>query len=377
MKRGFKWVAYAVAFVLFLLLSENATPLSDRAIVVGLAVDREESDYIVSVQILVASSGEKDSNGSAVVSARNDTLSGALSDISKQTGLAVALSHCNLVIFGQGVLEGYAYTTLDYLRRNAYLSENALLVAADNALEILKTDVAFGKMASFYAQRALIAYGEYKGIARKTVKDFLISYYSHGGGNWLTVMRPMSIADMDDPSAEEEKAQYVFDLSETAILKKGNYVFTATENETAGLNYFHDPLERGAVTVDGDGGEKIELYILKGEGEAKFDPDKLEVSVNVELNLLLKEIVRQSDGDGGNNVETTRNSLTKTEEERLKNGVAGDIRAIFEHAAAEGVDVFDCYGGFYRKGGAKWEKNAPEEYLSKTSLKISVKVKYE
>lgn len=378
MKRGVKWVAYGLAFFLFLILGEQATPLTERAIAVGLGIDKEGEEYTVSAQILVPATGNDKAQNSAIATARSKTLSGALNHISKDTGLKVTLSHCNLVILGMGVMERDAFTTLDYLRRNAYLSENALLAGAKNAFEILDTDVAFSGLASFYAQRALISAGNYKDIARKTVKDFLNAYYTENGGNWLTLMEKTEIAGKETEGAEQgnKDPQYLFDLSKTAILKKGRYVFTTTEEETAGINYVLDKLDKGAIQIEGDSGEAIELYILKGEGKLEFAPDKLEVDVKIKVDLLLKEVVSPpSHPDTKDDI--TKNSLSPAETERIKKQIADNVEGVFRHAQAEGVDIFDCYGGFYRKGGRKWADGASKEYLSKTLCKTTVEVEYE
>ena len=192
MKRWVKWTVFAVAFAVILLFGIESVPISDRAIVIGLAVDREEDAYMVSAQILMASSGQDQSTSSGVVSVEYPTLSGALNEISKQTGMLVTLSHCNLVILGPSVLDGYAQKTLDYLSRNAYLSENALLVTSESsAREVLSAKGAYAQTTAFFMQQPLISDGQYQDIVYRTIKEYRADFSTFNGANRLPVVRPV------------------------------------------------------------------------------------------------------------------------------------------------------------------------------------------
>lgn len=381
MKRSYKWIAFTVCFALILLLGVEVVPLADRAIVVGLAIDRDEEGFSVAAQILMPSDDDSKSSGYIISEARSESLSGALTKISEQSNLIVAMSHCNLVILGKTVIDGDAYSSLDYLVRNAYLSENALLLASDgNAAEILSSKTAYSETSSFYIQRALMEFGYYNDRTVRTVKDFLVSHYTHNKANWLPIVtRRIAQSEQlpgasgggtESPSAGND-VQYVFDFSRTAILKDASYVFTLDERGTAGLAYVNSHIEEGSVTVKGDGGDTYNFYIVTSRASKKYDPDGLNAKIEVKMELILKEVLSASDAYAPEDVEPDDASRALVAE-----SVISDIEAAFEECRMHGVDIFDLYGGFYGKGGAVWRDGNSDNYLGRCSLEVSTEITY-
>lgn len=376
MKRWVKWTVFAVAFAVILLFGIESVPISDRAIVIGLAVDREEDAYMVSAQILMASSGQDQSTSSGVVSVEYPTLSGALNEISKQTGMLVTLSHCNLVILGPSVLDGYAQKTLDYLSRNAYLSENALLVTAESsAREVLSAKGAYAQTTAFFMQQPLISDGQYQDIVYRTIKEYRADFSTFNGANRLPVVRPVPAEPPMESGGQGgggEDPAYVFDLSQTAILIKEQYVFTANRTETAGLNYAEPEIQRGGLYLEGDAGEAIELYIAKGGCKRKYDADALTATFDISLRIILKEIISPE----GEVRPVATCSLSASEDQRLKQTIADSVLQIFNRAAEAGADVFELYEGFYADDPKGFPTKAGD-YLTKARLNVNVELKYE
>lgn len=376
MKRWVKWTVFAVAFAVILLFGIESVPISDRAIVIGLAVDREEDAYMVSAQILMASSGQDQSTSSGVVSVEYPTLSGALNEISKQTGMLVTLSHCNLVILGPSVLDGYAQKTLDYLSRNAYLSENALLVTSESsAREVLSAKGAYAQTTAFFMQQPLISDGQYQDIVYRTIKEYRADFSTFNGANRLPVVRPVPAEPPMESSGQGgggEDPAYVFDLSQTAILIKEQYVFTANRTETAGLNYAEPEIQRGGLYLEGDAGEAIELYIAKGGCKREYDADALTATFDISLRIILKEIISPE----GEVRPVATCSLSASEDQRLKQTIADSVLQIFNRAAEAGADVFELYEGFYADDPKGFPAKAGD-YLEKSRLNVNVELKYE
>ncbi|MBO5776111.1 MAG: hypothetical protein J6R35_01920 [Clostridia bacterium] len=82
MKRQYKWIAFLIAFALTFALGVKITPLSERAIVAGLALDMEGGEFIASAQILLPSENDSKSSGIMVSSAKGATIGEALAKIS-------------------------------------------------------------------------------------------------------------------------------------------------------------------------------------------------------------------------------------------------------------------------------------------------------
>ncbi len=376
MKRWHKWVVCAVGIVLFLASGIRATPIGERAIVVGFAVDMVDEDMLqVTAQILVAT-GESGSstNGSAIAVAQDSTISGALNEISKQTSMQISLSHCNIVILGQSVLEGKAYAILDYLTRNAYLSENALLATADNGYDILNTNVAYGDISSFYAQQAISTYGEFYDITNRTIKEYISSYYTYNGANWITKIEKVS-TQTPDTAEEDEDESFMFELGNTAIILKEDYQFTVDETYTAALNLVLGEVDKGTLRLVGDNSESMDLFIISKNQEVTGDVAAKEVEITVNIVCILKEII----SDEGT-VSLNKRELSATEEERLISQISQSITDLYDTAAAYGVDIYDVYAIMNRADHTMWVNLVEEygsNYMNEISISTNINISYE
>ena len=358
MKRAYKWVAFALCFALILLMGVEVVPLQDRAIVVGLAIDADEDGYSVAAQILMPSDDDSKSSGYIISEARSETLSGALTKISEQSNLIVAMSHCNLVILGKGVIDRGVYYSLNYLIRNAYLSENALLLAAEGrAADILSAKTAYSETSSFYIQRALMEFGYYNDRTVRTIREFIVSHYTYNKANWLPIVTKRVAQSEENPgttgggtespegSGEE---QYVFDFSTTAVFRDGKYRFTLSQE-----------------------GDVYNCYIVKSRAKKSFEPDSLTATVEVRVKLILKEILSESDIYAPEDVEPADSIRALISEE-----IISDVVTAFETCRADGVDIFDLYGGFYGEGGASWRDSGSKNYLGDATLNVKTDITF-
>ena len=390
MKRQYKWIAFLIAFALTFALGVKITPLSERAIVAGLALDMEGEEFTVSAQILLPSENDSKSSGIIVSSAKGSTIGEALAKISSESSMLIAMSHCNLVILGEGLIARNAYSALDYLIRNAYLSENALLLTAEGkAKDILECKTAYSEMSSFYIQRELLVYGNYKEAVRRNIKDYLASYYTENGANWLTKVRkretesPQSGGNTESSSSGgsgqsgsssssgggSEKV-YVLEFDSCAIIRKNEFCFSGNEQVISGINFVTASLDKGDVVVK-EGNVSYCFYIVKSKCDLSYSPNDYEATAKLNMDLFLKEIVDPTCV----NFDIADVEPPPSVNELVKTYVIDAVTAAFEQSRARGVDIFDLYGGFYGKAGKKWY-DLSENYLEKSSLKVEVNVKY-
>ncbi len=379
MKRQYKWIAFLIGFILMFTLGVKITPLSERAIVAGLAIDYVDDSFLVSAQILLPSSDDSKSSGFAVSSARGKTIGEALARISSETSMLIAMSHCNLILLGENLIQDRAYVALDYMIRNAYLSENALILTTEGqAKEILGAQTAYSDMTSFYIQRELMVYGNYKEAVRRNVKEYLSSYYTHNSANWLTKVKMVETekpqmggsSESSGSSSGDGEKVYVFDFSRCAVIKGNDYVFEGNEDVISGINFIYSELDKGDIIVS-DQRAIYCFYIIKSNGSLSFEPDVYTATATVKMNLLLKEIISD---------EPLYFSVADVEppdeiSSLVKDYVNRCITTAFETSKANGVDIFDLYGGFYGKLGKKW-LDIENGYLEKSKIQVEISLKY-
>lgn len=360
MKRWKKWVAFGLAFIIALFMGTaiNATPISSRAVVVGIAVDKSEELLEITAQILVTSGSSAGKPQSKEVAAKAATVSGALSQIAENTSMIVSLAHCNLVILGKEILEDNAVYPLDYLVRNAYLSENALIIGTlGKASEILKTKVAFSELASLYAQRAMESLANFDSVAERSIKEFVVDEKKYNKSNYLMIIErvPLETVDVVPTAGGEDSSQgggqesggdkqeYYFNMRETAIFYDSKMVGLLSETETIGLNLVKKEVSAGTLHIVGDNGEQIEVYIVGESADKEFDNDTRTMKVNIEMKVNVKEInathsiLPRADG-----------VLSETELKRGEQTLIDSVVACYEKAKSAGVDIFDITTSLYR-----------------------------
>lgn len=382
MKRQYKWIAFLVCFLLMFALGVEITPLSERAIVAGLGIDYEDGVFIVSAQVLLPSTGDSKTSNIMLSSAEGKTIGEALAKISSESSMLIAMSHCNLVLLGEGVLNGKAYSVLDYTIRNAYLSENALLLTTvGKAKDILGIKTAYSDMTSFYIQRELMVYGNYKEAVHRNIKEYLASYYTHNSANWLTKVekketeKPQSGGSTESGSSGgnggEDKV-YVLDFAKCAIIKGDNYVFDGNEDVISGINLLTSTLDKGDVVIE-EGDYKYCFYIVKSKGNLSYEPKDFKAKASLKVDVTLKEII--FNGNGTLPFDVTDVEPQEHVDKLLKDYFSRVITTAFTECQKRDVDIFDLYGGYYGKMGKKW-KEQEENYLEKSTLEVETRVRY-
>lgn len=367
-----------VGFSLMFALGVEITPLSERAIVAGLGIDYENDAFLVSAQILLPSSDDSKSSGIAVSSASGKTIGEALAKISSESSMLIAMSHCNLVLLGENLIKDKAYIALDYMVRNAYLSENALLLTTEGrAKDLFTAKTAYSDMTSFYIQRELMVYGNYKEAVRRNIKEYLACYYTHNSANWLTKVRkvetekPQGGGTAESPSKDSgDDKTYVFDFSTCAIIKGNDFVFEGDEDVISGINFIYSKLDKGDIVVE-YGGETYCFYIVKSKTKRSFDADTYTATFKVKMDLVLKEVISQNNS----NFSVIDVEPPLGAENAVKDYVCSVVNKAFTLSREMGVDIYNLYGGFYAKEGKKW-LNKRQGYLEKSNVQTEVEIDF-
>lgn len=369
MKRYYKWVAFALCFAAFILLGTEIVPLTDRAIVLGIGIDKNENGYVISAQIVLPGDEESKSAENIVLTAEDKTVSAALDAISRDAGKIISMSHCNVVVLGSGVIQHDAVNVLDYIIRNAYLSENAILLAtAGKAEEILQAKPAFSDMSSLYLQNVLTNFGYYPVRNKRNVKEFLVSYNTETSGNWLPSVRLKSTMapESSETGVGQSEEAFVFDFSETAVFSGGNYVLKLDEKGTRGINYVESELKEGSLTVF-DGDKAYNFFIVDSSCKKKFNRD-MTAEFTVKAELILKEILSPS----GVNVQIENAEPGEKINLLIAEEIEEAVLLAYESCKKAGADVFNLYDGFYGIFGAEWK----DEYFRNASLSVKTELKF-
>lgn len=215
-------IAFLIVFAVALcyLRAVPETALSERAIVVGLGIDKTEKGYAVSCEIINPKSqsggGQGESDGFALVTGTGKTLDAAIGEISQKTGLKVSLSQCNLIVLGNMFLTEQTFPSVNYLVQTYAVPELAIIaVAESSAAELLKTKPVMTTLSALQMQKTLHSATDDASIISTNVKDFFNGYLSRTG-----VANVVSISDKRLTKTTSIKAR----------AKAGTFTNTTTRN---------------------------------------------------------------------------------------------------------------------------------------------------
>lgn len=370
-KNKYKWIILIVVIVLVALLdglSSNVN-LLDRAIVVGMGLDAEDGELLLSVQVIIPKNSSSASQGNdfVVYSARGNTLQEAVENISYAVGLKASFAHTNVIVLGDSFLKSGRTDVLEFLVTSDMVTDNTLLVAsAGDASEILAVQMPVNEVASYHLTEILQSNRKEAGQNTSSLKAYFEDIYKVG----QTACLPLVFLRESDfgllgQEAADEKAK-LLDVSHVVVTDKEGYLVRLGRRQSAALSYTTEKLNAGSISYKGDDGAEKEAIILR------TDCSKCALSYNeVEINLDFS--VRPSQkyyvtADG------SVKGISETEQQQLRAQIISSIADCYEVCKYYNADVFHVGEELYRRFGEEWKMSVPDNYLDEVTLKINVKL---
>ena len=362
-------VLLVVAFFFFGSIT-NTLVLNNRGIVVGMGLDVDkEGRGVLNCQILVAgkvgAEGEENDNY-AVLSAKGDTFGEAVQNMMVDSAEYMSFAHCNSIIVGDTMAgSGKLFTLLDELLKNSKISENTNLVYYEGETsKMLEQKVGINLMASFAIQRMISLSENYVDTAKCTIQDYLSGVGRIGG---CVVMPEVVVSEKIDEAigSEQGKGRVVLSLKSGACLTKNALVGKLSTKEVGYYNVVKKKFKLGTFSMQSKEGERSVEFRDKST-DFTYDVDTLTTECKVKARVVESLYINDTEG----REDQDRENMEKAFSEGVKNG----IKEMFERFRREGIDVFEIYSGFKKKGGKSFEEKYPE-FDEKFSINVEVDVK--
>lgn len=143
-KRHVGLIILIVLLFIFPVCISNQARLNMRVIVTGIAIDKQDDEYMVTAQIVKTSPGKESPGSSAEIDFISDsgkTIGEAINNLKYKAGKISAFSHTSFVIVGKDATNEDVTDFLDYVVRDKILKSSALLLFAEDKAgdEIKKT----------------------------------------------------------------------------------------------------------------------------------------------------------------------------------------------------------------------------------------------
>lgn len=206
-------IFYVFIFFIILLLPSSIylqDENSRRDIITAVGLDLLENGVEVSVLRLARKEESINGVGLNVVSAKGQTITEALYNMSLNTGKAFGFSHCEAIVLSDSVVEDHVLKYLDYFMRSRTLTSSVELVNTKNAKELLTT-ILQSKKLSTLSIKEIVHYNSGLLVSKHTNLDsFYRSLYSETPIALITRLQVVSEEEAK-AGADDVDSGFVFD----------------------------------------------------------------------------------------------------------------------------------------------------------------------
>ncbi|MDR2634965.1 MAG: hypothetical protein LBC13_03175 [Clostridiales bacterium] len=385
--RNKKFILMLFVFIAVSVVARNVNrvTLLDRAIVVGMGIEMRDNSYYVHLQVLKATGNASESSGNEdsyiVFSGRGETVADALGRIGSDSGLVIALAHCNIVILSSNVLNNLLPATLTALISTWQLPDQAVLLAtSDSPADFLSSQAPLSNLTAFYMRRALRLLEDDFSAIKLVVKDYLADYYSKsgvtaaafleknvvssqndsgdcGGGQYGEKGDSEGGADADSPG---DFARYY--MKRAMVFGRGVKPMIMCESSTAAICIIKNNIKKGSFNVF-DKDVKIECDLVYENVRRRISDGEAVMDIKIKMRAM--EIQRENEISSFRDYGCDQTAIAA---QKFKVWVEDAFLA----AQAQGIDLFQLEDAMYQKKGRKWVK--PDDFIKNMRLKVSVAV---
>ena len=155
--RPAKWVALCLSALLLLSACHDGIELTDRAFVIGFAIDKEGDNVSVTLSIAnveaVSDRGDPE-DLEELLEAEAPSLAAAMREVNNGVSSSVFFGHAKLLVLGENLLKDpiKLENVLDTLQRNNEINHRIIVLAAENASETLDYEKNKEPLLGFFVQ---------------------------------------------------------------------------------------------------------------------------------------------------------------------------------------------------------------------------------
>ena len=420
MIRWFSRHAWLIALIAVLCLFPQALTsqarLNNRVLITGLAIDKVESGYEITAQVVIPQGGSDPTGMSAnldYITERGTSVVEGLKKIAYNIGKIAGLSHTNFIVIGSTMFDEVVTTNLDYFLREAQIPNSCMLLFSDGSakdeikkLGELEISVGLGLQKVFiYKQESLNS-------RMVSLQEFVNRAYSPSRAAVLPQLKILKEGEQDGASpsgagsTEQSQGSVNSQSGEKnqsngasqgridfftpfAYFKNGSYkgkienqeeiiAYLLTQNNADRFDLVIDNVNDGEIYHNASVGLRVSKkhnYI-----SVDFSSGKPVAKISITLsNIKLMEVKNDGvsyEGSYTNLSPYENQTLKKAIEKKIKDG----INNVFEKTKAEGVDIFRISDVAYRFNNKNWNNYLLslaniDDFLANVDLTVDVKVK--
>lgn len=336
---------FAALTFLFFTNDFGLLDLRKTSVVIGVALDIEQEDVVLTAQLAVPQPAENGENTKFnIVTGRGQSVAAALNEVNVKTGFYPKLVFCKLIILGESCFDKDITTLLDYFFRNEYTGLTLSVAACQGkASELIAQQFPCGNSATDVIDKLLSSEAQASGnVTAATIKDLGEKFFSKSQSAYMPYLEN-GILDEGGEGGEggesgggegnsgggggsQQCGESELTCNKCAVFTGGYFKGVLPVEETFALNLIFNSVRHAFVESGGKDGMKVlGLRNCKGDVSLKIEGDKPVVKIK------FKATAKIQDEEKGFSPEEAKKS--EVEKEVLRQGEK-DIEKLF-------ADLFD------------------------------------
>ncbi len=378
-------ILFLVALLLFFTSDFQLIDIEKTAIIVALAVDKQQDEFEVTAQVAIPqATNEESTNSDALLSGKGKSMYEAIEDIALKTGWYPKLTFCNLIIFGNEVVNGNFFPIVDYILTSDRFQTSAVLCTTDKqAKDILKCTTPLDFISSFALQKILLRNVERANtVLAPDVREFCVNNRSYSQFCYLPIVKFIEEENAKNKGGQSQTSELltdntqtvvpvsnqggegksgsgkqdgqqkkgVFDAGETLFFTNGKKAFTATTKQTLCFNLLVKKVGECFLDVDFiKNGKQTNALISIIQNRGKI---KLEIKNGIpKLFIKLDLVCEKEETFLTENSHELQNSKVVSPEGLLavENAVYEYIEQLIQLSKSNECDIFKLKNQLYQK----------------------------
>lgn len=319
-------LAVLAVFMFFFSSDFGLIDVEKTSIITAVAIDKEQSKYVVTAQIAVPEATDTNSeNLKAHISGCGSTIGGAIKDLGDLSGWFPKLAFCNLIILSNDLASENVVDVLDYFAKSLRVQDSALVILSEKkASELLELATPLDNISSFALQKILFKNtGFDRDVYPTDIKTFCAGHYSDSHSALMPIVKVLPAGESNEggskssggesgsgadsqsqggsseSSKESKSTDNLFNAKTTALFKDGVKVGELDEPLTLSLNSLFQSMRGTTFSVDGikyNGKDtNYLLTIIKSRPKITLKATENKLILDIDLKLYCKTADHNSD----------------------------------------------------------------------------------
>jgi len=266
--------------------------------------------------------------------------------------------HTQVIVIGKAAAEHGLYPFLDTVIRNPAGRPNILLAISDNkASDILAVEDGMENIQAVGMANIIKLSARFSKYPAVTCLDFTSRFI---GKTTAPVAPIMGVFEETGP---EGKRQKKIRINGTAVFKGDKMIGKLNEQESSGLLWVINQIEKGFVIIPE---ASLEIIGSKTKIILELTGGKIKITVEIEEEANLIQY---------NNARNITPDLIHQLEKAQAREIESQVKAVIKKSMALNADIFDFGGAVHRKYKKEWKKMEPRWDDIYPTIEVSVKVK--